>query len=160
MEHPRDFRAAHRVKVIGYRKQAAKKPQPPYLFSSRRVQGCDLDHRPSCLSNDKRLSARRLVHQTGQLRFGFMDVDRNHDPPIELSSVSLVQNGLSGQEPGAPLLLTRAATHLAQRKLSNYVVIQKEEALVIVPSGNVLNTIVRLQKRLNAVRSGLFPEVH
>src|SRR5947207_15693076 len=42
-------------------------------------------------------------------------------PPIELSSVSLVHNGLSGQEPGAPLLLTRAATHPAQRKLSNYV---------------------------------------
>jgi hypothetical protein len=32
---------------------------------------------------------------------------------------------------------------------------RRQEALVIVPSGNVLNTIVGLQKRLNAVRSGL-----
>jgi hypothetical protein len=47
----------------------------------RRVQGRDLDHRPSRLSNDKRLSARCLVHQTGQLRFVFMDVDRNHETP-------------------------------------------------------------------------------
>jgi hypothetical protein len=41
--------------------------------------------------NDERLSARCLVYQTGQLRFGFMYVDCDHATSGALSSCSLVQ---------------------------------------------------------------------
>jgi hypothetical protein len=87
-----------------------------------------------------------------------MDVDRNHETSIELSSVSLVQNGLYVKN--LVLLCSSRALQQTLHNVSSATVLlsRRQEALVIVPSGNVLNTIVRLQKRLNAVRSDAIPD--
>jgi len=91
------------------------------------------------------------------------DLLRTREPPIAYSSVLRTPMTASSTSPAT--LGLHAISAALQQTLHNVssatmLLSRRQEALVIVPSGNVLNTIVRLQKRLNAVRSGLFPEVH